>query len=107
MKELRILYDFGNGPIWNDNLNVNTNEWSTGISVIDNDKALSVLDAAANEEYNSLYKFQPNGEYTFDKSLFEQKKPVLLSLIQAIIQRASSLNDGTFKIIDEETQNLL
>jgi hypothetical protein len=107
MKELRILYDFGNGPIWKNEYDTKTGKWLTGIEIIDNDKALSVLDAAANEEYNSLYSFTPDGGYVFNQKLFNQKKPVLLSLIQTIVQRINSLNDGSFRIIDEETKNLM
>jgi len=57
MKELRIKFDFSHGPIWKDQYNVVTGEWSTGIDVIDSDKALNVLNEEAEKEYSSLYSF--------------------------------------------------
>ncbi|MCR5716915.1 MAG: hypothetical protein K6G23_08735 [Lachnospiraceae bacterium] len=55
MKNVRIKYDFSHGPIWKDVLDLSTGKWSTGISVIDNDMALSVLDEKAEKEYTSSF----------------------------------------------------
>ncbi|SCY69345.1 hypothetical protein SAMN02910292_02529 [Lachnospiraceae bacterium XBB2008] len=49
------------GPIWKDKLDVNTGKWMTGIDVIDNDRALSILDEEAKREYTSLYIFDDDG----------------------------------------------
>ena len=81
-------------------------EWSTGIEVIDNDKALSILNEEAEKEYSSLYFFDNNGVLNFDSQAFETKKRSLLSLIQTIILRVNNLCDGTFEIIDEVTEKL-
>lgn len=106
MKELRIKFDFSHGPIWKDKYDIATGEWSTGIDVVDNDKALSVLNAEAEKEYASLYSFDKNGVLTFDTEAFESKKDSLLSLIQTIVLRINNLNDGSFSIIDEESKRL-
>ena len=106
MKELRIKFDFSHGPIWKDKYDINTGEWSTGIAIVDNDKALAVLNEEAEKEYFSLYSFDENGSLVFDDIAFESKKDNLLSLLQTIILRLNNLNDGTFNIIDEETSNL-
>ena len=55
MDKLRIIFDFSHGPIWKDKYDIATGEWSTGIEVIDNDKALSILNEEAEKEYSSLY----------------------------------------------------
>lgn len=106
MKKLRIKFDFSHGPIWKDKYDIATGEWSTGIAVIDNDKALSVLNDEAEREYSSLYFFDKDGVPGFDLQAFEAKKSSLLSLIQTIILRINSLNDGSFEIIDEVSEML-
>lgn len=107
MKNIRIKYDFSHGPIWKDVLDLNTGKWSTGISVIDNDMALSVLDEKAEKEYTSLYSFDNDGVLHFNDKMYKQKKNNLLSLIQTIILRINALNDGTYVVVDEETPKLL
>lgn len=106
MEKLRIKYDFSHGPIWKDKYDVETGKWSTGIDVIDKDKALNVLNDEAEKEYSSLYSFNKDGVLIFDWQTFEDKKSDLLSLIQTIILRLNSINDGSFEIVDEETPML-
>ena len=107
MKNLKIQYDFAHGPIWKDVFNSGTGKWSTGISVVDNDKALSVLDDVAEKEYSSLYSFDHEGVLHFDNEMYQEKRENLLSLIQTIVLRLNDLNDGSFMVIDEETPKLL
>ena len=90
MDKLRIIFDFSHGPIWKDKYDIATGEWSTGIEVIDNDKALSILNEEAEKEYSSLYIFDNNGALNFDSQAFEIKKRSLLSLIQTIILRVNN-----------------
>jgi len=104
MGELRIKFDFSHGPIWKDKYDITTGKWSTGIDVIDNDKALAILNEEAEKEYSSLYSFDKDGILKFDAQAFESKKESLLSLIQTIILRINSL--GSFNIIDEESKRL-
>lgn len=106
MEKLRIKYDFSHGPIWKDKYDVETGKWSTGIDVIDKDKALNVLNDEAEKEYSSLYSFNKDGVLIFDWQTFEDKKSDLLSLLQTIILRLNSINDGSFEIVDEETPML-
>ena len=107
MKNIRIKYDFSHGPIWKDVYDLSTGRWSTGISVIDNDMALSVLNEEAEKEYTSLYSFDNDGVLRFNDNMYKQKKPNLLSLIQTIILRINAINDGTYVVVDEETPKLL
>ena len=107
MNKLRIKFDFSHGPIWKEKYDFSTKEWSTGIKVVDNDKALNVLNSEAEREYSSLYSFDDDGLPRFDKDLYECKKEELLSLVQTIILRLNEINDGTYTVIDEETKNLV
>ena len=107
MNELRIKFDFTHGPIWKDKYDRENGEFYTGIPVVDNDKALKVLNEEASREYSSLYHYDEDGRYTFDEETFEQIKTDLLSLVNAIISRLNEINDGTYVVIDEETDNLM
>ena len=106
MKELKIKFDFSHGPIWKNRYDASSGQWSTGIDIIDNDATLIELNEEAQREYSSLYSFDKDGALNFDNQAFNEKKGELLSLIQAIIQRVESLNDGSILIVDEETSNL-
>lgn len=107
MNELKIKFDFSHGPIWKDKFDRDTGEFYTGIAIVDNDKALNVLNEEASREYSALYHFDENNRYIFDEEAFEQKKTDLLSLVNAIISRLNDINDGTYVVIDEETNNLV
>lgn len=107
MKELRIKFDFSHGPIWKDKFDPVTGSWSTGIPVIDNDRSLNFLNDKIQDEYNTLYSFDNDGQFVFDNEEFKKKRNDFVSSIQALILRANELNDGSFYIVDEETQNLL
>lgn len=105
-KEVIIKFDFSNGPIWKDKYDISTGEWSTGIALVDSDKALAVLNEEAQKEYISLYSFDENGSLVFDDIAYEEKKGILLSLVKTIKLRLIDLNDGSFNIIDYETYKL-
>lgn len=104
MKKLRIKFDYSHGPIWKDKYDASSGEWLTGIAVIDNDKALIVLNEEAGREYSSLYSFDKNGDVSFDTKAFEAKKSSLLSLIRTIVSRINSLNNGSFELSYEESE---
>ncbi|MCQ2082254.1 MAG: hypothetical protein MJZ11_11400 [Lachnospiraceae bacterium] len=106
MKELRIKYDFSHGPIWKDKYDVEKGIWSTGIDIIDNDKVLMDLNEKAENEYSMLYHFDKDGVLNFDTQAFISKQDALLSLIQSIVLRVESLNDGSFVVVDEESKRL-
>ena len=106
MQEIKVKLDYSHGPIWKEKFDVATGEWSTGIDIIDNDAALQLLNSEAERIYTSLYVIDEDNKCIFQSDLFEEKKSVLLSIIQTIIVRLNELNNGTYIVIDEETENL-
>ncbi len=108
MKEIKVQFDYLHGPLWKDKLDLKTGEWSTGIERIDNDKAIQTLNDEAERMYESLFSFEPgdNG-CKFNENNFEQIKGQLLSLVQTIISRLKSINDGSYTIVDNATASLL
>lgn len=104
-KKVKILFDWNFGPIWKGEYCPETNEWKTGVGIIDNDKALNVLNDEASDIYSSLY-YEKNGRVEFDYQKFDQVKGELYSLVQTIILRLNQLNDGSFVIDDQATPML-
>lgn len=104
-KVLKLKFDYSFGPIWKDKYNPDTKEQTTGIEIIDNDKAIRVLDEEASRIYSSLYKFE-EGRPVFDFQLFEEKQTDLFSLIETIISRVNYLKDDSFELVDEASLQL-
>ena len=105
MKEIKIQFDYLNGPLWKDKVN-QFGELITGIPCIDNDKAVQTLNDEAERMYDSLYSFDSSNSCVFNNEKFYQIKSQLLSLVQTLIVRLNTLNDGTFTIIDKATKIL-
>jgi len=107
MKELRIKYDYSHGPIWKNLYDANTGLWSTGIEIIDKDEKLELLNNEAEKTYSSLYYFDENGKLNFDSKLYEQRKAELSSLMQDIICRIDSINDGSFFVVVDDSAKII
>lgn len=108
MKDIKIRLDYLHGPIWKDKVDITSGEMRTGIECIDKDITLQTLNDKAEEIYSSLYSFNDKGQAcTFNESGFEAAKPQLLGIIETIIYRLQSINDGSFRVIDEETPRLV
>ena len=105
-KEIKIKLDYGNGPIWKDHTNPVTGELDTGVPCVDEDKALQVLNDEAQRMYNSLYSFDAENACQFDEESFIKFKKPLLSIVQTIIMRLEMINDGSFSITDEASDEL-
>ncbi len=104
MKEIRIEFDYLNGPVWKQKFDAETQTWSTGIDIVDNDKAIEVLNDEAAKMYESLFSFDSNTSgCVFDKAKFESTKSSLLSIVQTLLARLSMLNDGSFTVVDKAT----
>ncbi len=106
MKEIKIKLDYSHGPIWKEHYDLNSGSWLTDIPIIDNDAALQLLNDKAEELYTSLYTLDEDNILVFDEDKYESIKSSLLSLIQTIILRLNNINDGSFKICDEESSRL-
>ena len=87
---------------------IKTGKWLTGISCIDEDNAIQILNNEAMEMYETLYSFNTENQgCQFNSDRFIQIKPQLHSIVQSIISRLSVINDGSFIVIDNATQTLI
>lgn len=95
------------GPIWKDKIDITSGNMCTGVECIDKDVTLQTLNDKAEEIYSSLYSFNYKGQScTFNEAGFEAAKPQLLGIIEIIIYRLQTINDGTYRIVYEETSRL-
>jgi hypothetical protein len=107
MKEIKICFDYLQGPVWKDKVNVTSGEMTTGIKCVDNDITVQTLNDKAEELYSSLYSFDEYGQAChFNEQAYENLKPQLLGIVKTIIYRLQEINDGTFTIKDEATSLL-
>ena len=107
-KEVKIQFDYLNGPIWKDKVNANTGKLITGIPCIDNDQELQSLNDEALGMFASLYSFNDGGESCrFDRDKYCQIKPQLLVIAERIISRLQIINDSSFVIADKISDTLL
>lgn len=76
----------------------------TGLSVIDNDEALQVLDDQICELYSSYYEFDSHDQPCwFNEEKEKADKPRMLELLRKLNARIAELNDGSFVVDDQET----
>ena len=107
MKELVIQFDYLNGPLWKDKFDIETGEWTTGITCVDNDAAIQILNAEAGKMYESLYSFDSYGKgCVFNSEKFNQIKSSLKAIVETIVDRLSTINDGSYVVIDRATTML-
>lgn len=106
MKKIRIMFDFTQGPIWKEKLDIKTGQWSTGIPIIDNDAVLNSLNDKASRLYESLYSFDAPDGCSFDIKRYKESSQNLLDMISKIKDRLNFLNDGSYQVVDEESEKL-
>jgi len=108
MKIIRIELDFLFGPIVKDEFDVTKNETVTGVSAIDSDEELQILNAEISNLYSSFYDFNvKNQPCLFNKTKFNDNKQKLLILLEQLTERLNTINDGSFTIEDFATPSLL
>ena len=107
MKEIRIKLDFLAGPIWQEYFNTETKESSTGISIVDGDHKVNDLNKEIQNLFSSYYHFYYNDNpYFFDRKQEKKDKEKMLKLLEELRKRLNEINDGSFIVIDEETERI-
>lgn len=102
---VEIKLDFLQGPIWISD--VLTGEPITGIDIIDNDEELKKINHEISLLYNSYYELEShNLPCWFNKEQEKKDKEKMLSLLKKLRDRLDELNDGTFIVVDYETERV-
>lgn len=107
MKRLKIMLDYGEGPIWTKYYDEAKNKLITGIEIVDNDEELWTLNDEIQDLYSSFYKIDYKYEPVyFDKEEEKLNKDKMLGLIKKLIVGLEQINDGSFVIYDRETERI-
>ncbi len=105
MQIVKIKLDYLHGPIWKDNVDLNSGKYSTGIRVIDEDMLLLKLNEEAQNLYSSFYQFEQEDKAVSFQMDKEQRDRVL-TIIEKIKNRLEEINDGSYVVEDDETERL-
>ena len=100
MKTIKLEFDFLIGPIVKEVFSISQNKLITGVYAIDNDIELNKLNEKACSLYSSFYEFGTGEACTFNKKIAIQHKDELSELMNKIIERLNTLNDGTYSVRD-------
>ena len=105
MKTIRIMLCFLRGPILKTVIDYDTEEWCTGIDIVDNDEILKQLDMETSQKYNSLFSFGTNNKACeFDENRYRELNKYFLDNVSKIINRLNEINDGSYVVEDTETE---
>lgn len=73
MKKLKLMLDFGEGPIWTEYFDEEKGRLLTGIEKVDNDKELWDINETIQELFTSYYHFDYNDQGCFFDEEQEKK----------------------------------
>ncbi len=107
MKKLKLMLDFGEGPIWTEYFDEEKGRLLTGIEKVDNDKELWDINETIQELFTSYYHFDYNDQACFfDEEQEKKDKYKMLDLLGKLMKRLDEVNDGSFEIDDRETKRV-
>ena len=107
MKKLKLMLDFGEGPIWTEYFNEEKGRLLTGIEKVDDDKELWDINETIQELFASYYHFDYNDQACFfDEEQEKEDKFKMLELLGKLRKRLDEINDGSFEIDDRETERV-
>lgn len=100
MKELKLALDWLDGPILANR--DKKGRYTTGIKVVDEDSICRQLDEQIYDLYDSENVYDSNG---VPRSINQEKKDKdkieMLNLINALKKRLAEINDGSFVVVDQ------
>ncbi|WP_277283555.1 hypothetical protein [Sneathia sanguinegens] len=107
MKKLKLMLDFGGGPIWTEYFDKEKGRLLTGIEKVDNDKELWDINETIQELFTSYYHFDYKDQACFfDEEQEKKDKYKMLALLEKLKKRLYEINDGSFEIDDKETERV-
>ncbi len=104
MEKIKLLLDFGSGPIWKEYIDPKTMEEFTKIKAIDENKELQKLNDEIQEMYSSYYESNSHDmPIWFNKEKQKAEKSIMLDKIHTLKSMLEEINDGSFEIDDQVT----
>ena len=107
MNKVVLELDYLCGPIVKNIFDPIKAELCTGISVIDSNPKIQLLNDNIQKKYASLYDFDKDGKaVSFNLEKAKEIKVVLLSETKELIQCIEKANDGSFLVVDNITKEI-
>jgi hypothetical protein len=107
MKTVKIQFDFNSGIFWPKYDSHELGKYDTGIPVIDNDPEIWRLNDEIQNLYDSYYEFNSHEQGCWFNEEQERKdKEKMLSLLEQVLARLETINDGSFVVDDQESERL-
>lgn len=104
MIKIKLMFDYNEGPIWPNYIDPYTFERSTGVDLIDNDKIIKEISSKMADMYWDYYIFvDEKSPLDFDFKKQKEEKEIMLDLLSKLKNRLNELNDGTFEVDDQIT----
>lgn len=104
MYTVKIMNEYLHSPIWI----YDEEDWIVeGATLFDNDKEIHALSEKIERLYSSYFHFgSDKGSVWFDDSQEKEDSKIMLELIGQLKVRLDELNDGTYTVLDVETNRL-
>lgn len=100
---VKLMNEFVHGILWV----CDEDGVSTNYDLIDKDLELIRLNEETRELFDSYYEFDSHNQACwFNEELEIKTKDKMLGLIRKIKNRLSEINNGTFIVVDYETEKL-
>ena len=101
MKIIKLKLDYSCNPIFGEYYSIEKHCTITGITPIDEDKALQDIGNEMKALYSSYYEFDSHDEACwFNKEQQIKDKPKMLNLLAKLKARFDEINDGSFEVED-------
>lgn len=105
MRKIKLMFEFGHGPIWDSN--PFTGNLMTGIEIVDSDSNLEMWNRKCMDLYDECYEFNSHCKSCyFNEETLAKNKKELLHILKQIRSRLEELNNNNFIIEDQTTDEL-
>lgn len=103
--QLELFLEFLKNPI--SLSDIETGELFTDIPVIDHDETVKRLNREIGQLYSSYFEFDSHNQPCYFNKVQEKKdKDKMLSLFTQLVQRLDEINDGSYVVVDLETNRI-
>ncbi len=102
MKKVKLMFDFGEGPIWNEYFDEESMKASTGIEEIDNNEDIQKLNQELQDIYSSYYEQDSHDmPMWFNKEKQIKDKEMVLNKLSILKEMIYDVTNHQIEIEDE------
>lgn len=105
MKKVKLMFDFGEGPIWNEYFDEESMKTSTGIEEIDNNDDIQKLNQELQDIYSSYYEQDSHDmPMWFNKEKQIKDKEIVLNKLSILKEMIYDATNRQIEIDDEASK---